>query len=157
MSAHLTIAPGRVLKTFSLLETTQLKSDWMRVYCAHHQGVNVKSYHWHIFSSGRFPSVSGDQATQEYLLHSATEFLILPNDKTLAILTDIKPSKCNLSDYYVFPPNMAWVMAFTHEAGWLGPYFAKHPDYDALNANNMAVIKKAHEKSLAIQKGWATD
>jgi hypothetical protein len=82
---------------------------------------------------------------------------LLPNDKLPAVLTDMKPGKCNLSDYYVFPPNMAWVMAFTHEAGWLGPYFAKHPNYDLLNARNIALVKKANEKLIAIKKGWATD
>ena len=56
--------------------------------------------------------------------------------------TDLLPEHCVYSDFYVFPKNMAWTMAFTHEDGWIGSYFAKHPDYDALNAKNIARIRK---------------
>ncbi len=129
----------------------------MHVYCKNKQGVNIKAYKWHIFSGNRYPSIDGERAIEEYFKQLAVEFIILPNDKLPAILTNEKPSKCNLPDYLVFPPNMAWVMAFTHEAGCLGPYFAKHPNYDSLNAKNIALVKKANEKSAAIKKGWATD
>ena len=46
-----------------------------------------------------------------------------------------------LLDFYVFPKNMAWSMAFAHESGSqmldLGPYFSKHPDYEKLQKNNV--------------------
>ena len=29
------------------------------------------------------------------------------------------------ADAYVFPPDLAWTMVFTHEDGWLGPYFSR--------------------------------
>jgi hypothetical protein len=45
-------------------------------------------------------------------------------------------------------------MAFTHEAGWLGPYFAKHEQYATLNSDNQAKIRKAKEAELANLKGW---
>ena len=38
-------------------------------------------------------------------------------------------------------------MAFTHEQGWLGPYFSKHKDYEVLNNKN---IKSVEAKT----NGW---
>jgi len=45
-------------------------------------------------------------------------------------------------------------MAFTHEDGWLGPYFAKHSQYDKLNQQNIKSIEKALSIEQAKQKGW---
>lgn len=49
-------------------------------------------------------------------------------------------------------------MAFTHEDGWLGPYFAKHPNYDALVLQEIergrAIQRKAQEIARAKQEGW---
>ena len=49
---------------------------------------------------------------------------------------------------------MAWVMAFTHEEGWLGPYFAKHPKYTTLCEENARLVEKERKKAEAKQKGW---
>jgi len=49
---------------------------------------------------------------------------------------------------------MAWTMAFTHEDGWLGPYFAKHSQYSKLNQENIDQIAKAQAIEQARQKGW---
>jgi Domain of unknown function (DUF4275) len=157
MSAYFDVEPGKIIKEFSLEETARIEKDWMGVYCKNKQGCNTKAFKWHIFSAGRYPSVGGGKAIEAYTNELAAEFVVLPNDRFNAILTNEKPGKCSLSDYYVFPKNMAWVMAFTHEAGWLGPYFARHPDYDSLNAQNMALIKKANEKLAAIKKGWSVE
>jgi hypothetical protein len=45
-------------------------------------------------------------------------------------------------------------MAFTHEDGWLGPYFARHASYQGLNAENLAKILKAKKAEEARLKGW---
>lgn len=61
-------------------------------------------------------------------------------------------------DYCVFPANLAWTMAFTHEDGWLGPYFAKHPDYSKLIAQEAELHsirqRKNREIKRAKQNGW---
>jgi len=49
---------------------------------------------------------------------------------------------------------MAWTMAFTHEEGWLGPYFAYHPKYKSLNVENEKKIEKEQQKEDAREKGW---
>lgn len=48
-------------------------------------------------------------------------------------------------------------MAFTHEQGWLGPYFAKHPDYARLDAANRARIRKREDAARARERGWTAD
>jgi hypothetical protein len=69
-----------------------------------------------------------------------------------------RPQACNLTDSYVCPPTRAWTMAFTHEDGWLGPYFAVHPDDEALNKKNLKQVhdteRKQHEVARARSKGW---
>lgn len=60
-----------------------------------------------------------------------------------------------MADCLVFPPNFAWTMAFTHEDGWLGPFFATHPNVDRLDAANLAQIRKQRELVEARAKGWA--
>ena len=71
-----------------------------------------------------------------------------------AFVTDQRPTNCYLSDWYVFPENFAWTMAFTHEDGWLGPYFARHERFSELNRENEMKIRKAREAEVARLKGW---
>ncbi|SBT18484.1 hypothetical protein MGA5115_02615 [Marinomonas gallaica] len=148
------IGPGTILKVFSVEETAEIEKSWMNIFCKNKQGFNTKAYKWQIFSGGGYPSVDGDAAREEYKMQSAEKFVMLPNDGGNAVLTDCLPQACCLSDYYVFPLNMAWVMAFTHEEGWLGPYFAKHKNYNALNKDNLMQVKKAQQKAEAKKKGW---
>ncbi len=75
------------------------------------------------------------------------------NDGELAIHLNKKPQNYNYKDCYVFPVNMAWTMAFTHEEGWLGPYFACLK-YQSLNVENEKKIKKENQKEVAKKKGW---
>ena len=65
-----------------------------------------------------------------------------------------RPTNCYLSDWYVFPENFAWTMAFTHEDGWLGPYFARHERFSELNRENEMKMRKAREAEAARLKGW---
>lgn len=44
--------------------------------------------------------------------------------------------------------------AFTHEDGWLDPYFAKHQQWENLELENKFKLKKLRQKELAKQKGW---
>ena len=45
-------------------------------------------------------------------------------------------------------------MAFTHENGWLGPYFAKHPDYTQLEVENEKYREKLEQIAEAKRRGW---
>jgi hypothetical protein len=148
------VAQGQVTHTFSKQEVAALVAQWLEVYGQDRFGVNAHAYLWHVFSFERYPSVSGAAAEAGYEQQQAHEYVVLSNDRDLAFKTDQRPHRAMLRDYQVFPPNLAWTMAFTHEDGWLGPYFAKHPQYEKLNAVNVAKIQKARDIEAARRKGW---
>ncbi len=100
------------------------------------------------------PSVAGEAAREEYVKQIGAEFVVLSNNRKMAFVTDALPQNSSLVDYCVFPANLAWTMAFTHEEGWLGPYFARHRDFDVLNEVNVRKVRKLQESEEARVKGW---
>ena len=151
----LTVTPGNVVRLFSEEEAAQLATLWISTFGKGHKKLQHEQFLWHIFSGGHYPATEGDLALKQYSAQIGTEFIVLSNDRKVAFLTDQLPDSTSLYDYYVFPPNLAWTMAFTHEAGWLGPYFARHPNSEALDIANEAAVRKAKEADLARKSGWA--
>ena len=129
------IAPGDVVRKFSELEARQLADEWLAVFGKDRHGANTKAFLWHVFSFVRYPNIEGAEALQQYKQQAGAEFVVLFNDRKVAFVTELLPESSSLSDYYVFPQNFAWTMAFTHEYGF-GPYFARHPDFAKLEAEN---------------------
>ena len=154
MESDIEVQPGQILKVFSRDQTNRFVQEWMNIFCQNKQGANTKSYKWHIFSYEKYPAISGEKALTKYKEQLAAEYIVLSNENELAILTNKLPESCDLSDYYVFPNNFAWTMAFTHEDGWYGPYFAKHPEYDFLVQENLKGLKKQQEIEKAKENGW---
>lgn len=152
--SELEVKPGGILHQYSEDEAAQMVSHWLEAFGMNRQGVNAKAYLWHVFSGARYPSASGAEALAQYSQQVASEYVVLSNDRRLAFATDLRPESCSLSDYYVFPSNMAWTMAFTHEDGWLGPYFARHGSFADLNEANLAKVQKCREAEEARLKGW---
>ena len=148
------IEPGTVLREFTSTETATLVAQWLDTFGANRDGVNAKDYLWHIFSGARYPALSGEAARTEYVKQIGAEFVVLSNNRKTAFLTDVLPRNSSLVDYYVFPSNLAWTMAFTHEEGWLGPYFARHRDFDVLNEDNLKRHRKLQQSEEARVKGW---
>ncbi|WP_236250512.1 DUF4275 family protein [Microbulbifer sp. ALW1] len=148
------IEPGRVLKIFDNAESRAIERKWMGAFCKNKQGFNTRDYKWHIFSGGGYPSIEGEDAQKEYERHVSAKYIVMSNGGGPAILTDLRPVNLNYFDAYVFPENMAWTMAFTHEEGWLGPYFAKHPNYSILEKENEAHRQKLEKIEIAKKKGW---
>lgn len=148
------VGPGRVLRAFDVEATAGLVEQWLAVFGADRHGVNAKDYLWHIFSAERYPSLSGDAALAMYGTQTEAEYIVLSNDRKHAFSTDVRPDSCSLSDWYVFPPDLAWTMCFTHEDGWLGPYFAMHSGYAARKEADIAKLRKAREIEEARRKGW---
>lgn len=154
MRKDIEVTPGNVLRKYSKQEASELASQWLETFGKNKLGVGTKSYLWHVFSYERYPSLSGTEAKSIYKQQVAPEFIVLSNERDFAFATGLLPEECALRDFLVFPPNFAWTMAFTHEDGWLGPYFAKHELYSALDAENKAKVRKAKEAEMAKQKGW---
>lgn len=148
------VQPGNVLREYLPEEATKLSAAWLEAYGANRHGVNAKAYMWHVFSGARYPSVAGDEAIREYLQQRAAKYVVLSNDRRFALDTDLLPEQSSLADYYVFPKNLAWTMAFTHEDGWLGPYFARHRNFAALDEENRANVEKARQAEVARKRGW---
>ncbi|MCV2371367.1 DUF4275 family protein [Roseateles oligotrophus] len=148
------VEPGVIVRHCTEAEAADLRAAWLAAFGANRHGVNAKDFLWHIFSAGRYPSAERDDALAQYQQQLAAEYMVLSNDGRTAFSTDMLPSKASLFDYYVFPLNFAWTMAFTHEAGWLGPYFARHANFEQLNNANLAQLKKKQEAAAATAKGW---
>jgi len=148
------VQPGRVLRQYTQDEVDALVVQWLEAFGAERHGVNAKAYLWHIFSGARYPSLSGAEAIAEYEKQIAPEYVVLSNDRKAAFVTDILPQSSSLTDYYVCPVNLAWTMAFTHEDGWLGPYFARHSNFTVLNELNLGKVRKVREAEAARLKGW---
>lgn len=154
----LEVGPGQIIRRFTAQETRKLLDKWIAVYAKNSQGANVEAYLWHTFSFGAYPSVSKQEAELRYAEQVASEIVVLSNDRVSALLTDSLPTQSNVSDYLVLPMNLAWSMAFTHEDGWLGPYFAKHARYDALVVENIKRSREKQRKALEVgrakREGW---
>ena len=148
------IEPGKVLRVLPAVEASYLADAWLEVFAKNRRGANTKAYLWHTFSANRYPSAAGKEALAQYELQLTSEYIVLSNDRDVAFVTDQRPTNCYLSDWYVFPENFAWTMAFTHEDGWLGPYFARHERFSELNRENEMKIRKAREAEAARLKGW---
>ena len=156
--SDLEAGPGRILRRFTKQETQQILAEWTDVYAKNARGANIEAFLWHAFSSGAFPSVCQREAELRYAEQVASEIVVLSNDRESALLTDSLPAQCNVSDWLVFPRSLAWCMAFTHEDGWMGPYFAKHPSYDSLVAGDIRRCRDRQRKALeaerAKREGW---
>jgi len=152
--SELQVLPGDILRQYSEEEVSGLVAQWLAAFGTNRHGVNEKAFMWHIFSGARYPSLSGSAALEQYKQQVATEYIVLSNDRKVAFATNSLPESSSLSDYYVFPSNLAWTMAFTHEDGWLGPYFARHANFEQLDDANKAKLQKAREAEEAKQMGW---
>jgi hypothetical protein len=154
----LEVGPGRIIQKLSEEEVQKLTNQWMDIYARNTQKKILTTYLWHTFSSGSYPSVCRREAELLYTQQITNEVVVLSNNCLSALVTDALPKNCNLMDYFVFPTNLAWTIAFTHEDGWLGPYFAKHPNYNALVLQEIergrAIQRKAQEIARAKQEGW---
>ncbi len=151
---NISLSPGMVLQILDEEEADLVIQDWLRAFASKRSGCRIKDFKWHLFSGGFYEAEEGGKAEAAYLSHVAENYLVIDNDESVVFLTDQRPEKVDLSDYYVCPRNMAWTMAFTHEDGWLGPYFAKHPQYQKLEKENLAYIEKVKQIENAKKMGW---
>lgn len=155
---RLSLKSESILQVFSKAEAKEWEERWRAVYAAHGTAPALGRYLWHTFSYAAYPSVSGEDAEQQYAQHRDEEVIVLSNDRKTAFRVAAPPVSDWVIDFYVFPSDLAWTMAFTHEDGWLGPYFAKHPNYEAkmekARQQQLAADRKALELSRAKQKGW---
>ena len=147
-----------VIKELSHDNEIHMMELWEKSFCniskSDKETIYLDQFKWHIFSYEKHPALEGDDAIGEYNKQIAREFYVIPEPppyhQEKAFITNTLPD-ANLAneliDFYVFPKNLAWTMAFTHEYAWMGPYFAKHQNYDKLNAKNIKSVE-------AKESGW---
>lgn len=92
-------------------------------------------------------------AVEAYRQHLAPEYVVMGLYSWWghkgAFVTSVRPEPYpgSPSDYVIFPPNLAWTMAFTHHDFGYGehgpPHFARHPDYVRLNEENREKLRQS--------------
>jgi hypothetical protein len=152
---ELTVAPGRVVRRLTAEQVVELCAQWLVAFPADRSGIHIEEFMWHVFSFDRYPSVARAAAVAQYEQHEAPQYAVLSNDKNEGLVTDLRPTSASVADYLVCPLNLAWTMFFTHEDDCLGPYFARHREYDQLQAANRKGLRKRDEAAAAKQKGWS--
>ncbi len=151
----ITIEPGPIERTLSLEEVEAWVKKWIEAFPADRTGIHNDSYLWHVFSYDRYPSVCKAEAHEAYERQVAPEFVLISNDLDQGLITKARPTGCSLEDWLVFPTNLAWTAAFTHEDGWLGPFFARSNRFAELELQNRQALAKQAQAAEAKRKGWA--
>jgi hypothetical protein len=134
----------KILKDGAALKVAQ---NWLKVFCIHRtsfKGVRGgKSYLWDEIHSDN----QNADATAEFEKHFATSYYLMldnfgENEKEIYVSTQKPAGNAGLKDFHVFPKNLAWSIAFTHEDGYIGPKFFKHSNYAKLNKENEKAFKE---------------
>jgi len=154
MSEEVAVSPGVILEVLSNADAKVFIQRWLDIYARNRKGCRIKDYKWHIFSYGNYPSEKGQEALTAYQKQEASLYYVMDNDGVYVFTTDQRPEEVELSDYFVSPDDLSWTMAFTHEDGWLGPYFARHADYEILQKKQVEQAEKAKRIEHAKKMGW---
>ena len=144
-----------VLRRCSEEERTHLARQLLDVFG---RDANPRTLGWHLFSRQFYPSLKNEAALEAYQQHLAAEYVVLSIKPWLeeGFVTNVRPAPFPrpVSDYIVFPPNLAWTMLFTHHDGGYGeigpPFFARHPDYLRLNEENRTALEKVGQGEAAM-------
>lgn len=153
------LVSGMVLQELDPDRARAIMGEWDDAYCpltkSERESLILNQFRWHVFSSGAYPSLSGNEAIDEYVKHVARSYYVIPETTCLPQEVSFEVDQLpatelvkTLRDFYVFPKNLAWTMAFTHEHGWIGSFFAKHKNYHKLNEKNLQAMAAQH-------KGWS--
>jgi hypothetical protein len=124
---------GLVGQPLSAEETEQLQERWRRVYAAavkRQTGEWVHlGYDWHAFSYGFTAAEQGAAAIEAYRRQRPGSVWLIPMwakgpaSPAWVCTGEIAPDLTGL-DVAVVPADLSWTMAFTHEDGWIGPFFS---------------------------------
>ena len=134
-------------KIFKDEAASKIAHNWLATFCKHRtsfKGIRGgKSYLWDEIHSNN----QNADALMEYEKHFASSYyLMLDNfgqhEKEIYVSTQKPTGNEKLRDFHVFPKNLAWSIAFTHEDGYIGPKFFKHSNYAKLNKENEKAYKE---------------
>ena len=116
-------------------ERLQWMQRWREVYARPvHEATGswrIEQYDWHAFSYSYTRALNGEKAVLAYEDERPKVLLVCPEEEQLPAvrirIAKRKPSfRQEFGDVYVFPEDLSWTMAFTHEESMeLGPYFSR--------------------------------
>ncbi|MBN8884330.1 MAG: DUF4275 family protein [Rudaea sp.] len=144
-STKVSVTPGPIERLLLVSEVKAHIDRWMAIFGRDREGIHFNEFIWHVFSYKRFPSVSRGDAAALYAQQVAPEFVVISNNRREGFVTRNRPAACSWQDWLIFPPNLAWTMAFTHEDKWLGPFFAQNSKFESLDAENRKALCSAPE------------
>jgi hypothetical protein len=124
---------GGRLEIIERRERWRLLQRWRECYAAGLHFAKGKwklgGYEWHVFSFGYAPALRGRRAVAAYRAQPAGAFVVCPELESMLmpavrITGGALPDLAAVyEDMYVWPEDLSWSMAFTHEG--LGPYFSR--------------------------------
>jgi hypothetical protein len=148
----LNVSPVGSVRVLTRGETSTLIEQWKAEFFVWHK-YSSSMFPWSSFTSEfGFPAIERVEAQAAYEAQVALEYTIISDDKVSGLATDVKPIEISHSDCVVFPANLAWTMAYTHETGMYGPYFAKHRDYEKLSLDNLTSLRRSKAKEVALER-----
>ena len=118
-------------------ETKALRQRWREAFAGpvkrRHRVWVYRGYDWHAFSYGLTPSVSLQPALEAYRAAfreglrkgRRREVYLMPEDLPAFRCRAAEPPDLSKQECLVCPEGLDWTMAFTHEDGWLGPFFSR--------------------------------
>ncbi len=104
---------------------------------------------WHTFSWNFCRSRQGALAVSEYLSEHVMDVYVIPEDQEPSAFICSGPrlldfSECG-TDVHVFPEDLSWTAAFTHEQPDIGPYFS-HFEWATQGLANTGMQPTAQKK-----------
>jgi hypothetical protein len=127
-------AAGGRRELISIRRRRELLQEWRHIYAA---GLHVATgkwtwlgLDWHVFSYDHARALAGEKACLAYVaVSSPSRYFVCPQDEAFPAFEIVDASLADFRnsglDIYVWPEGFTWTMAFTHEDGWLGPYFSR--------------------------------
>ena len=121
----------------SRTQQRDLMQEWRTVYAASLYAATGKwrlhELDWHVFSYEHSRAVSGCKALDVYREEQPDSFLVLPEEASRLPGLHCRGTRLPnfmpyFVDIYIFPEDLSWTMAFTHEADTsmeLGPFFCR--------------------------------
>jgi hypothetical protein len=112
-------------------EVWSLQQSWREVYAAGLRDQTgrwtLRGYDWHVFSFGYHPCEEGNRAWRSYQTIDAPTYLVISGwiKETFGFRCTGKLPDLEIGvDAIVTADGFDWCMAFTHERGSHGPFFA---------------------------------
>jgi hypothetical protein len=112
----------------------EILQEWRRVYAARLHAITGKwtwlGYDWHVFSYRYAQAYARERASIAYeSLEPPARTIVCPHDGLLPAFEIVNGKlpdfRSHGLDITIWPEGFEWTMAFTHEDGWLGPYFSR--------------------------------